>query len=413
MHGQRREEYKARLRDPTTATKLAHKAHQWHSLSQTLLQQRSTNTTGVETLNTPQRDMEALKLTEKLLYVNPDPLYLWNNRREHLLKTFSASVPLTFWEEEQILTQTALQRNPKAYGAWFHRKWALRHYLCHGVRFEEELCLELLKTELCLCKDFLMLDERNFHCWNYRRFIVGLMMDRLTFTEDITPAMDGSWALDHLLCQNSGQTIGAQIAVDTISRGKRGSGPTNHAQAQEVLKLLLSEWDFTTEKIEQNFSNGSAFHYRSKLLPLLTKLDEYCNGGNESSTRAKFLNKEFDLLRNAIFTEPDDQTPWWYFRFILSWANPKSLDECTETEMKEYQDLLYDEWSSIQELVESENGACKWGLLGLHMLASEFNRFGETYKNEQQDWKHLATDYLMQLQALDPDRCCRYKSMLQ
>ena len=40
MHGRKREEYKARLREPKVAAGLAHKAQQWNSLMTTLLQQR-------------------------------------------------------------------------------------------------------------------------------------------------------------------------------------------------------------------------------------------------------------------------------------------------------------------------------------------------------------------------------------
>ena len=67
--------------------------------------------------------------------VNPNPIYLWNHRQKHLLNPCLTTTDTdgTFLEQEQVLTQIALQRNPKAYGAWFHRKWSIRHHLQKNV----------------------------------------------------------------------------------------------------------------------------------------------------------------------------------------------------------------------------------------------------------------------------------------
>ena len=58
------------------------------------------------------------------------------------------------------MTERALRRNPKSYGAWHHRKWALR---------EQGPARAELGRELQLCAQLLAADERNFHCWNFRR----------------------------------------------------------------------------------------------------------------------------------------------------------------------------------------------------------------------------------------------------
>jgi len=95
MHGQKRSEYKSRLLNPETSTKLATKAQQWNHLSNELLTQRrrlfcpsdvgaSADGDGASSAEAAAADTKKpspeilLSLTEKMLSVNPDPSHLWN-----------------------------------------------------------------------------------------------------------------------------------------------------------------------------------------------------------------------------------------------------------------------------------------------------------------------------------------------
>ncbi len=464
MHGQRRDEYKARFKDEATVKKLEKKALTWNKISAEILVQRknlfnvSRDTIangGGDSKGDNNADISpsgsntvhhkvALGLTEKLLTVNPDPVYLWNHRREVLLDIFkdrdggdnAIGSSEEFIQNEQVLTQAALQRNPKAYGAWFHRKWAIRHYLTvieKAANASHAGVIRLLKSELGLCGEFLMLDERNFHCWNYRRYIVGTLMSVMAHEQNDSQSLfiDGGWNFHALLDDNASvPAIGAQLtgsppSSTQIEEEKHNCTNTPTATYQNDLrKLLQSELDFTTDKIEQNFSNGSAFHQRSKLLPLLLELDAFCfsyNQSQRSSARAEIFERELELVRNAVFTEPDDQTSWWYFRFILDWAIPpeeygeESIDEDENyrtAALVHFQKVLYEEWQTIQELVESEDGNCKWGLLGLHMIAKAFLAIEEGNRCTDEDWDDLAKSYLVQLKELDPDRSRRYETLM-
>jgi len=78
----------------------------------------------------------------------------------------------------------------------------------------------------------------------------------------------------------------------------------------KILDRAQSEFDFTTTKIQQNFSNYSAWHNRSTLLGKLAK-----NLSNEE--REAIVDSEFDLVKNAIYTDPEDQSAWLYDLWLI------------------------------------------------------------------------------------------------
>jgi geranylgeranyl transferase type-2 subunit alpha len=140
---------------------------------------------------------------------------------------------------------------------------------------------------------------------------------------------------------------------------------------EELNSILINEWNFTTSKIHDNFSNGSAFHYRSKLLPLILEsrlmasstasLGDEGNRNNRYDAILTLAREEWEsILLNAIFTEPDDQTPWWYHRFIVSWMKPSSnsnndnINKDDDDNVQECEKLLYEMADSLRELLEVE-----------------------------------------------------------
>jgi geranylgeranyl transferase type-2 subunit alpha len=226
------------------------------------------------------------------------------------------------------------------------------------------------------------------------------------------------------------------------------------------------EFNFTTTKIYDNFSNGSAFHYRSKLLPLLLecKLLQLFGNTNEVGGDNTIIGpvniitpniryKEMltlarseweDILLNAIYTEPDDQTPWWYHRFIVSWVKPltqsSSLSNDEEKEeggvavddelVQEYETLLFEMINSLRELleVEKENNdnttddtpiqqrdeskgvKCKWAYIGLHMVLSTLLMESKTLSTEDtSNLREEAEECLNELIHIDPNRKERYE----
>tara|TARA_R110002050_G_scaffold94226_2_gene196250 strand:+ start:370 stop:600 length:231 start_codon:yes stop_codon:yes gene_type:complete len=65
------------------------------------------------------------------------------------------------------------------------------------------------------------------------------------------------------------------------------------------------EFDYTTTKIMEHFSNYSAWHQRSALLPRIWT--------NEKEFLAKIL-EEIAFVKNAFYTDTLDSSPWFYYR---------------------------------------------------------------------------------------------------
>lgn len=201
---------------------------------------------------------EAIKSTTELLLVNPDFYTIWNIRRQALIayvKVHEADSEIIY-KDELTFTKDCLRKNEKSYSVWQHRIWILAQM----PKTEYE-------NELKLCDHLLSLDERNFHCWDYRKYI-------------------------------------SDIA---------GTCPKN-------------DLAFTTEKIKSNFSNFSAWHLRNKIFcqalgdvekSSTVEVDKSLGPHDESCNIIAQWKNEYQMVLNALFTDPTDQSPWLYHRWLI------------------------------------------------------------------------------------------------
>ena len=134
------------------------------------------------------------------------------------------------------------------------------------------------------------------------------------------------------------------------------------------------------------------------------------------------------IILNAVFTEPDDQTPWWYHRFIVSWAKPSDeLVDADDELIQEYDELLFEMADSLRELLEvekegddmggsenkdeSKGAKCKWAYIGLHLVLSTLLRSKSLDNDEAAELKEEAAECLTELIKIDPNRIERYQNL--
>ncbi|TKW23162.1 hypothetical protein SEVIR_4G275400v4 [Setaria viridis] len=191
---------------------------------------------------------EAIGLSFKLLEINPEAYTAWNYRKlafQHNIKELSDPEAIRSAVDDELrVVEVALRQNPKSYGAWYHRKWLLN----------QKLAPVDSKREFGLLNKLLKVDARNFHGWNYRRFLARFM----------------------------------------------------GVPDEEELK-------YTMDKISDNFSNYSAWHNRSILLSNL--LIQQSKG---FESKQKIFSEEFELVTQALFTDPSDQSGWFYHLWLLA-----------------------------------------------------------------------------------------------
>lgn len=312
--------------------------------------------------------------TSALLTQNPEYYTIWNFRRVILQNYISAelskdpsSLPpsdlqaaeaanhtpaqheiLLLLREDLAFLIPLLKQYPKCYWIWNHRAWLL------ATATEHLPCrpaIELWKGELGLVTKMLGLDPRNFHGWGYRRDVVA-----------------------HL------ERLGGESMVET-------------------------EFEYATKMIQGNLSNFSAWHYRSQLIPPLLSARRASAG-----ERRQFLAAEFDLITKALYTDPYDQSLWFYHQYLMATLDPANaqavpiLDPCGRAERLRY---LEQEIQSLREMLDGAED-CKYIYQALLDYARRYRDLGAgtaaVTMQEMRGW-------LSELRKIDPLREGRWRDL--
>lgn len=80
--------------------------------------------------------------------------------------------------------------------------------------------------------------------------------------------------------------------------------------------MITQECELALGMIKKSFSNYSAWHYRSKLMPKLSNQNGFILNRNYVIPMST-IQSDLDMLKHAFFTDPKDQSPWNYHEWLL------------------------------------------------------------------------------------------------
>jgi geranylgeranyl transferase type-2 subunit alpha len=367
-----------------------------------------------------------IELSSKLLELNPEVYTVWNFRR-HAFGTIveaGGEGAVTTIAGELALTERALMKNPKSYSTWHHRRWAVGSGFCS------------LEKELLLVEKLLEADSRNFHGWGYRQFIarkMGLPVEReLAFTQKkieqnfsnysawhyrtaLLPAM-------HFLPEKQGEeeeeeeeeelggnlTPPAVIALAPEEKGEEGKEEQNEVAKQHEASSAVDQI--------KGVENQSLF------------IERGAPTSASASVPAEVLDKEFEFVKQAFYTEPEDQSGWFYHRWLLGCSlaryqksisiNTKQRDKTTARSTLEEEsssaaaarvaliNTLTTQAEMCKELLEIEPDA-KWPLLTYTRLRQLLIDLGAV------DLESDAEEAYKKLEEMDPLRKGFYRDAAQ
>jgi geranylgeranyl transferase type-2 subunit alpha len=303
-------------------------------------------------------------LTRKLSEIEPEMSTAWNKRKDRFqflilmnqqrvrerpcVNTFDDDISAKVSERQRELvmeeleaSERALRRNMKSYCAWEHRKWVIGNSGLVLVRttgkYEEEeeeeeeietdvatttstaaaarrrrgendydddcSFRDILEREKRTVEELLIADDRNFHAWKYRTFVCEML---------------GDYDCD-------------------------------------------DEQKYAREKISKNFSNYSAWHHRSVHFKKLNDDDNNSDSDEKKQQQLEefqsLLDDEFELVSQAFFTEPEDQSAWMYHKWLLSKViDSKKIEQSYKVFALKRELSRCEEISAIEPL-------CKWPVL--------------------------------------------------
>ncbi|OWM67706.1 geranylgeranyl transferase type-2 subunit alpha 1 [Punica granatum] len=239
----------------------------------------------------------------------------------------------TYTKEALEISAKLLEINPENYTAWNYRKLAVEHCVKESES-DPSSVKSIFDKELKVVESALRQNFKSYGAWHHRKWV--LSKGHSSIDEELR-------LLDKLQKQDS-----------------RNFHAWNYRRFVAALmnRSIEDELKYTENLIENNFSNYSAWHNRSILLSELVKKKD------QGSSTQDVLSEEYNFVRDALFTDPDDQSAWFYHLWLL------------QQTIQSKAPLLVSSWPANGADLRVSGNGCLGGASGLFSrLSSDLRRF--------------------------------------
>ncbi|KAJ6745793.1 hypothetical protein OIU74_028456 [Salix koriyanagi] len=192
-----------------------------------------------------------------------------------------------YTKEAVELSAKLLEINPECYTAWNYRKLAVQHSLFES-NLDPDAVNSILNDELRVVENALRQNFKSYGAWYHRKWVLNKghssienelrLLDKL---QNVDPRNFHAW--------NYRRFVAALL---------------NRSDEDEL--------NHTQDLIDKNISNYSAWHNRSVLVSNLMKKKVQA-----FLQKDEVLIREYELVRDAVFTDEDDQSGWFYHLWLL------------------------------------------------------------------------------------------------
>ncbi|XP_071703066.1 geranylgeranyl transferase type-2 subunit alpha 1-like [Rutidosis leptorrhynchoides] len=195
-----------------------------------------------------------------------------------------------YTKEALEINAKLIEANPEFMTAWNYRKLAFQYNLSSqsdAEKSDPDQIKSIIDEELRVVENALRKNFKSYGAWHHRKWVVS----------------KGNTSTER------------EMGLLNIfqKQDTRNFHAWNYRRFIAGLKNISDEKElqFTTDMINDNFSNYSAWHNRSVLLSHLLekKVEGYC--------LKDVLLTEYEFVRNAVFTDSDDQSGWFYHLWLL------------------------------------------------------------------------------------------------